>query len=219
MAIVSNNSSPAGSAYLAAHDLGGYVHAVSAGTTPDPAKLKPEPYLVRQAIQALTADAAECVVIGDSVSDVIAAHAARIKAIGYTNKPGKVDQLRSAGADAVTDSMTAIAQAADPRRSGRPLLRASTRSARPCGAPSAKVSKTTRSMGQAAPAPADDSWSGGSGRQRVLGGASILTIGQDSCGGVRCYRCSATLHMGRLAERFLIARLTPRPAAPSPPGR
>jgi HAD superfamily hydrolase (TIGR01509 family) len=110
--IVSNNSSPAVCAYLAVHDLGGYVHAVFGRDDPDPAKLKPEPYRVRQAIQALTADAAECVLIGDSDSDIAAAHAAGVKAVGYANKPGKAGRLRSAGADAITDSITAIRQAA-----------------------------------------------------------------------------------------------------------
>jgi phosphoglycolate phosphatase-like HAD superfamily hydrolase len=75
------------------------------------------PYRVRQAIQALTADAAECVLIGDSDSDVAAAHAAGVNAVGYANKPGKADRLRSAGADAITDSMAAIAQAASANNS------------------------------------------------------------------------------------------------------
>ncbi len=112
VAIVSNNSGQAVSAYLAAHDLTGYVHAVFGRDDPDPAKLKPDPYRVRQAIVFLEAEATECVLVGDSVSDVTAAHAAGIKAIGYANKPGKVDQLGSAGAEAITASMTAIAQAA-----------------------------------------------------------------------------------------------------------
>lgn len=49
--------------------------------------------------------------IGDPASDVTAAHAAGVKAIGYANKPGKADQLRSAGADTVIDP---IARAANP---------------------------------------------------------------------------------------------------------
>lgn len=104
-------------AYLTAHDLTRYVQAILGRDDPDPAKMKPDPYRVRQAIEPAAAATAECVLIGDSVTDVIAAHSAGITATGYANKPGKADQLRLAGADAVTESMTLISQAASARTS------------------------------------------------------------------------------------------------------
>jgi HAD superfamily hydrolase (TIGR01509 family) len=99
--IVSNNSGQAVAAYLDGHRLTRYVSAVIGRDDPDPAHMKPSPYRVRQAVQMLQAAPAECVLVGDSVSDVTAAHAADLAAIGYANKPGKDEQLAQAGADAV----------------------------------------------------------------------------------------------------------------------
>lgn len=110
VAIVSNNSSPAISAYLAAHDLTRYVAAVLGRDEPDPTRMKPDPYRVRQAIESLWADPAQCVLIGDSTSDVVAAHAAGIKAIGYANKPYKNQVLTDAGADYLIHSITVMVE-------------------------------------------------------------------------------------------------------------
>ena len=99
--IVSNNSGLAVVAYLNDHRLARYVSAVIGRDDPDPAHMKPSPYRVRQAVQMLQAAPAECVLVGDSVSDVTAAHAADLAAIGYADKPGKDERLVQAGADAV----------------------------------------------------------------------------------------------------------------------
>ena len=99
--IVSNNSGQAVAAYLADHGLARYVSAVIGRDDPNPAHMKPNPYRVRQAVQMLQAAPAECVLVGDLVSDVTAAHAADVAAIGYANKPGKDERLAQAGADTV----------------------------------------------------------------------------------------------------------------------
>jgi phosphoglycolate phosphatase-like HAD superfamily hydrolase len=99
--IVSNNSGQAVAAYLNHHHLARYVSVVIGRDDPNPAHMKPSPYRVRQALQMLQAAPAECVLVGDSVSDVTAAHAADLAAIGYANKPGKDERLAQAGADAV----------------------------------------------------------------------------------------------------------------------
>ena len=101
VAIVSNNSGQAVAAYLNHHHLARYVSAVIGRDDPNPAHMKPSPYRVRQAIQMLQATPAECVLVGDSVSDVAAAHAADLAAIGYADKPGKDERLAEAGADAI----------------------------------------------------------------------------------------------------------------------
>ncbi|WP_269859523.1 HAD family hydrolase [Streptomyces sp. RPT161] len=73
--------------------------------------MKPDPYSVHRAVRALGKRADECVLIGDSVTDVEAAHAAGVKAIGFANKSHKPEALRAAGADAITSSMGAVAEA------------------------------------------------------------------------------------------------------------
>jgi HAD superfamily hydrolase (TIGR01509 family) len=111
VAIVSNNSGQAVAAYLNRHRLTRYVSAVIGRDDPDPAHMKPSPYRVRQALQMLRAAPAECVLVGDQVSDITAAHAADLAAIGYANKPGKDRRLAQAGADAVITHLADLTEA------------------------------------------------------------------------------------------------------------
>jgi HAD superfamily hydrolase (TIGR01509 family) len=110
-AIVSNNSGQAITAYLHAHGLARYVSVVIGRDDPDPAHMKPSPHRVREAVRALRAAPAHCALIGDSVSDVTAAHAAGVPAIGYANKPGKGERLTQAGADAVIMRLASLVDA------------------------------------------------------------------------------------------------------------
>jgi phosphoglycolate phosphatase len=116
-AIVSNNSSAAITAYLAAHDID--VDVVMGRTSPDPGLLKPSPHLVREAMRALDADPDPhaYVLVGDSVSDVIAAREAGIRSIGYANADGKRQALSDAGATITVDDMATLSQAANAQRS------------------------------------------------------------------------------------------------------
>lgn len=110
LAIVSNNSTVAIHAYLDLHDLRKYVAHVSARTSHDPALLKPNPHLLTTALTALNVPAAAATFLGDSVTDIKAAHAAGTMSIGYTNKPGKTAQLITAGADTVIRAPAIIAE-------------------------------------------------------------------------------------------------------------
>lgn len=101
VAVVSNNSGQAVATYLKQHSLTRYVSAVIGRDDPNPAHMKPSPYRVRQALEMLRAAPGECSLVGDQVSDIIAAHAADLAAIGYANKPGKDERLAQAGANAV----------------------------------------------------------------------------------------------------------------------
>lgn len=105
VAVVSNNSAAAVRAYLEAHDLAHQVAAVAARTGPDPAILKPSPYLVKQAASALDASPSACAVVGDSPTDIQAAHSAGALSIGYANKPGEHEHMTQAGAGAIINSM------------------------------------------------------------------------------------------------------------------
>jgi phosphoglycolate phosphatase len=109
VAIVSNNSDDAVHAYLTTHHLAGQVDYVSARTPADITRLKPHPHLVTQATHALAANPATCVLIGDSITDIHAAHAAGVPAIGYANKASKPPCFADTGAAAVITRMIDLA--------------------------------------------------------------------------------------------------------------
>ncbi|HVK25934.1 MAG TPA: HAD-IA family hydrolase [Actinokineospora sp.] len=106
--VVSNNSTQAVVAYLEDHRLVQYIVGVSARRDSLPDHLKPDPYLLHQAMNDLAAVPQDCVMIGDSVSDLVAARRAGTAAIGYANKPGKREQFEKNGADLVITSMTEL---------------------------------------------------------------------------------------------------------------
>lgn len=54
---------------------------------------------------------ASCVFIGDQTTDIEAGQAAGVSTIGFANKPGKVESLRGAGADAILTTMLDLAHA------------------------------------------------------------------------------------------------------------
>jgi HAD superfamily hydrolase (TIGR01509 family) len=110
--VVSNNSDAAVRAFLAAHDLHGLIRGVVARTEPDPALLKPNPHLVERAINENHAQPERCVLVGDSTTDVTAAHEAGTSAIGYANKPGKRDALTALHPAAVITHLEDLTQAA-----------------------------------------------------------------------------------------------------------
>ncbi|HEX3731809.1 MAG TPA: HAD hydrolase-like protein [Mycobacteriales bacterium] len=107
--IVSNNSASAVHKYLALQGLTDGISGV-VGRDPIPSLMKPSPHLVNKALTVAHAIADEAIFIGDSTTDVEAAHAANVACIGYANKPGKLQRLTEAGADAVVTSMSEIEQ-------------------------------------------------------------------------------------------------------------
>lgn len=109
--IVSNNSEAAVRTFLDAHDLASAVHGVVARADPDPRLLKPSPHLVTTAVRQLDAEPDECLLVGDSTTDITAAQAAGVCAVGYANKPGKHQRLASAGADMIVQSLDDLASA------------------------------------------------------------------------------------------------------------
>ncbi|OXM70799.1 MULTISPECIES: HAD family hydrolase [Amycolatopsis] len=108
LAIVSNNSAAAISAYLDFYGLRPLVNVVSARESADVQLLKPHPHLLNQAVRGLGIPAERCVFVGDSLTDVEAAKAAGVRSIGYANKPGKRERFTSAGADAITEVLTEL---------------------------------------------------------------------------------------------------------------
>ncbi|MDX3190325.1 HAD-IA family hydrolase [Streptomyces sp. MN03-5084-2B] len=108
IAVVSNNGAAAIGAYLDLYDLRASINFVSARTSSNTALLKPSPFLLNKAVNALDVTPGEAVLLGDSASDIEAAQAAGVRSIGYANKPGKDSMLTAAGADAVTDALTGL---------------------------------------------------------------------------------------------------------------
>jgi HAD superfamily hydrolase (TIGR01549 family) len=107
--VVSNNSSRAVNAYLDRHGLSDSIRLVTARTSHDPGLLKPNPYLIDEAVRGLNADSAATTLVGDSLTDVEAAHGASVASIGYANKPGKRERMSQLQAGAVITSMADLA--------------------------------------------------------------------------------------------------------------
>jgi phosphoglycolate phosphatase len=108
-AVVSNNSQHAVRAYLPRHGLADRTGPVFARTSHDPALLKPSPYLIEKAVEAIQADSAMTALVGDSINDIEASRLAGISSIGYANKLGKYEQMRAAGAGASVTSLAKLA--------------------------------------------------------------------------------------------------------------
>jgi HAD superfamily hydrolase (TIGR01549 family) len=105
IAAVSNNSREAVTRYLSTAGLAPMFTRIIGRTHPDPNLLKPNPHLITRAVKELGADHAECVLIGDSLSDIEGARNAGVLSIGYANKPGKLERFTAVGVDAVITSM------------------------------------------------------------------------------------------------------------------
>lgn len=100
-AVVSNNSAGAVRAYLERRQPESVGIPVFGRPFARPDLMKPNPFLLLEALKVLEVPAAVTQFIGDSVSDIEAGHLAGIHTIGYANKPGKADLLAEAGADEV----------------------------------------------------------------------------------------------------------------------
>ncbi|MBB4959377.1 HAD superfamily hydrolase (TIGR01509 family) [Micromonospora polyrhachis] len=99
VAVVSNNSAGAVTTYLTDHRLADYVSPVVGRAYADPARMKPNPEPILQAVRSLSEPPGRCVLVGDSLSDIEGARAAGVRVIGYANRPPKVRTFRAAGAD------------------------------------------------------------------------------------------------------------------------
>ncbi|GAA3019358.1 HAD family hydrolase [Streptosporangium longisporum] len=109
--IVSNNSERAIETFLGLAKLKEQVAGVVGRPVGNPAEMKPHPRLVLRACEMTNVSPGETVLIGDSDFDMQAAVNAGALSIAYANAPGKEAKLAEAGADAVTSSMQALAEA------------------------------------------------------------------------------------------------------------
>jgi HAD superfamily hydrolase (TIGR01549 family) len=109
--VVSNNSPRAVAAYLDRHDLIDGIRLIVARTSHDPALLKPSPHLIDEAVRGLDADPIATTLVGDSFTDIEAAHSAGVSSIGYANRSGKRDRMAQLQAGVVIASMADLALA------------------------------------------------------------------------------------------------------------
>lgn len=114
--VVSNNSEPAIRAYLHVHDLDQLVTGVIGRELGRPDLLKPHPHAVLRAARERDTAPARCVLIGDSLSDIEAAHDAGAAALGYVNKPGKHEAFALLAPAAIIEQMTELGDAVTARR-------------------------------------------------------------------------------------------------------
>ncbi|WP_051760673.1 HAD family hydrolase [Herbidospora cretacea] len=109
IAIVSNNSVAAVTAFLEREDLNGQVSYISARSAADPSLMKPNPHLLDQALSYLGADPSSAMLVGDSVTDMEVATLSGVVAVGFANRPEKVKRLADAGADHIVTDMRELA--------------------------------------------------------------------------------------------------------------
>lgn len=117
LAIVSNNSAAAVETYLNIHNLRQAVDLISARADPDISLLKPSPYLITSAVQALGVEPLSCTFVGDSLTDIEAAEAANVRSIAYANKPGKTENFIPTTPDAIVTTLSPLVSSAAHRLS------------------------------------------------------------------------------------------------------
>lgn len=109
VAVVSNNSAGAVRAYLEAHRLDRHVSPIVGRAYAEPARMKPNPAPILDAVRSLGTQPARCVLVGDSLTDIEGSRAAGVRVIGYANRGTKASEFQQAEADVVITSMEALA--------------------------------------------------------------------------------------------------------------
>ena len=104
-AVVSNNSTVSIAQFCRRKDFARTPTLIVGRPKGEPHLMKPNPFVLRRALEILRTPARDAVFVGDSVSDIQAGKAAGIATVGYANKPAKPKLLTAALADVVITSM------------------------------------------------------------------------------------------------------------------
>lgn len=107
--IASNNSATAIARFLEDHGLN--VDGIIGRDAEKPAAIKPDPEIIYRALAVAGSQPEQSVLFGDSVSDIQAAHAAEVAAVGFGKNPQRACELHANGADAVIDTVMSLAEA------------------------------------------------------------------------------------------------------------
>ncbi|WP_055551646.1 HAD family hydrolase [Streptomyces kanamyceticus] len=105
LAVTTNNSPRAVGRYLASRGLTDCFAPHVYGRTHDLHLLKPHPHCVQRALDAMGADPARTLMIGDAPSDYVAARRAGVRFLGYARNDRKARPLREAGATHLVESL------------------------------------------------------------------------------------------------------------------
>lgn len=109
IAVASNNSVGAIKRWLEIHDLGGQFSYI-AGRKVRSDQLKPDPFVLQEALAALDRRADRCVFIGDSLSDLEAARAVPMPFVAFADKPQKPARFREKGSELVITGYDQLGQ-------------------------------------------------------------------------------------------------------------
>ena len=102
LAVVTTRARPEAIAFLEHSGLHAYVQAVV--TRQDVLRMKPHPEPVRTAANLLGVTVESCLMIGDTINDILAARRAGAYAIGVLSGFGERRELERAGADLILDT-------------------------------------------------------------------------------------------------------------------
>ncbi|MGP3773372.1 HAD family hydrolase [Streptomyces sp. SDT5-1] len=108
LAITTNNSAEAARRYIAGRGLSDCFEPHIYGRTENLARLKPDPYCLNRAMQAMGASPGTTLMIGDAATDLDAAREAGVAFLGYARHARKEAALRQAGARQVTGTLEPI---------------------------------------------------------------------------------------------------------------
>lgn len=109
LVVVSNNSPEAVRTFLERHGLTKLVDEIFGRNPDSPELMKPHPHLLELALKAVSSTPGECLMVGDSDTDIEVSRAVGVPVVGYANKPGKAARFHSLGSDVVTEDMAELA--------------------------------------------------------------------------------------------------------------
>ncbi|GAA1557430.1 HAD family hydrolase [Kribbella lupini] len=109
--VVSNNCEPSIVQWLEREGLQGQVAGVVGRPFGQPGLMKPNPALLDGVLKELDVPAGNCLMVGDSLSDIEFGRRVGARSVGYAKSAERGTALAEAGADAITDDMGRLAAA------------------------------------------------------------------------------------------------------------
>jgi phosphoglycolate phosphatase-like HAD superfamily hydrolase len=108
LAVTTDVSPRAVRAYLVSRDTLGCFGPHLYGRTKDLRRLKPDPYCLRRALDAMGAAPATALMVGDRLADLAAAREAAVPFLGHARTEADERRLRAAGAGVVVRSLEPV---------------------------------------------------------------------------------------------------------------
>ncbi|MGW1724801.1 HAD family hydrolase [Streptomyces sp. NPDC002306] len=112
LAIVSNNSDGPVWEFLKGMGLQSKFETVAGRDPHEFRHMKPDPYCVNQAVTHLRLPPSSCLLIGDQLTDLEAAHTAGTRFLGYTRSERRATEMRNRGGSWVVRSYAPLVDAA-----------------------------------------------------------------------------------------------------------